>query len=111
MVFDDEEIRWNDNDFVSYDWTDFYNDAHESIPPNAPEPRGKSIQINVFVDANHARNRVNCRLHTGILIFLNKAPIVWYSKAQTTVESSTFGSEFVSMRIATDLVEGLRYKL
>ena len=65
----------------------------------------------MFVDANHARNRVNRRSHTGILIFLNKAPIIWYSKAQTTVESSTFGSEFVGMRIATDLVEGLRYKL
>ncbi len=42
---------------------------------------------------------------------MNTAPIMWFSKAQTTVESSTFGSEFVAMRIATDLVEGLRYKI
>ena len=67
--------------------------------------------MNVFVDANHARNRLTRRSHTGILIYLNTAPIIWYSKAQTTVESSTFGSEFVAMRIATDLIEGLRYKL
>jgi len=36
---------------------------------------------------------------------------VWYSKSQTTVESSTFGAEFVATRIAVDLVESLRYKL
>jgi hypothetical protein len=111
MIFDDAPIKWNDDDFIQYDWTDFYHDAKESIPPNAPEPRGKAIQLTAFVDANHARNRVNRRSHTGILIFMNTAPILWYSKAQTTVESSTFGSEFVAMRIATDLIESLRYKL
>jgi hypothetical protein len=36
---------------------------------------------------------------------------VWYSKRQNTVESSTFGSEFVALRTATELIEGLRYKL
>jgi hypothetical protein len=88
-----------------------YKDAKDAIPPNAPEPRGAAVQINVFVDANHARNRLNWRSHTGILIYLNTAPVIWYSKAPTTKESSTFGSEFVALRIATDLIEGLRYKL
>ena len=32
---------------------------------------------------------------------------MWYSKRQNTVESSTFGSEFVALRVA----KGLRYKL
>jgi len=36
---------------------------------------------------------------------------MWYSKAQKTVETSTFGSEFVALRIAVELVEALRYKL
>jgi hypothetical protein len=111
MVFDDSPIHWSDNDFPHYDWEDFYKDAQENIPPNAPEPRGIAVQINAFVDANHARNRFTRRSHTGILIYLNTAPTIWFSKAQTTVESSTFGSEFVAMRIATDLIEGLRYKL
>ena len=51
------------------------------------------------------------RSHTGILIYLNNAPIDWYSKKQNTVESSTFGSEFIAMRIACDKIEALRYKL
>ena len=63
------------------------------------------------VDADHAGCRVTRRSHTGIIIFVNRAPILWYSKRQNTVESSTFGSEFLAMRQATDMIEGLRYKL
>jgi len=69
------------------------------------------IQINAFVDASHARNKVTCRSHTGILIHLNRAPIIWYSKAQRTVETSTFGAEFIALRIGTELIKSLRYKL
>jgi hypothetical protein len=69
------------------------------------------VQINVFVDANHAGNRLTRRSHTGILIYLNRSPIIWYSKAQKTVESSTFGSEFVALHAATETIKALRYKL
>jgi len=48
---------------------------------------------------------------TGIVIFVNKAPIIWYSKWQNTVESSTFGSEFIALCIAMDLIVALQYKL
>lgn len=47
----------------------------------------------------------------GHIIYLNCAPISWYSKAQSTVESSTFGSEFVALRILIKMLKGLRYKL
>ncbi len=111
MVFDDGYLNWNDNDFPTYDWTDFYPEAEEEVPPNAPEPRGMAVQINVFLDADHAGNKVTRRSQTGVLIYLNKAPIMWYSKAQKRVETSTFGSEFVALCIATELIKGLRYKL
>ena len=42
---------------------------------------------------------------------VNRAPIVWFSKRQNTVETSTFGSEFIAMRQAVEQIEGLRYKL
>ena len=76
-----------------------------------PKPRGEPVTINVFVDADHAGNRITRRSHTGILIYCNLAPIIWYSKRQNTVETSTFGSEYIAMKIATELVEGLVYKL
>lgn len=69
------------------------------------------VQINAFIDADHAGNKVTRRSHMGILIYLNCAPITWFSKSQSTVESSTFGSEFVAMRIGVEMIESLRYKL
>ena len=90
---------------------DIYTDAQESLPHNMPEPRGKEVDITVFVDADHAGNRVTRRSHTGVIIFVNMAPVIWYSKRQNTVETSTFGSEFIALRIALELTEALRYKL
>lgn len=66
MVFDDAEIHQNDADFPHYDWEDFYKYAKEDISPNAPEPIGVAVQINAFVDANHARNWLTQRSQTGI---------------------------------------------
>ena len=45
------------------------------------------------------------------ILFVNRAPVVWYSKRQNTVGTSTFGSKFVAMRISVEIVEALRYKL
>ena len=42
---------------------------------------------------------------------LNKTPIEWYSKQQATVETATYGSEFVAARIATEQIMDLRYTL
>ena len=111
MVFDDGYIHWNDDEFYTADWSDFYPGAIEDVPKNAPPPRGLPVQFNVFVDADHAGNRMTRRSQTGILLYLNKAPIIWYSKAQRTVETSTFGSEFVAMKVAVEIIKGLRYKL
>lgn len=44
----------------------------------------------------------------AIIVYVNKTPVVWYSN---TVESSTFGSEFIALKTAIDQIEALRYKL
>lgn len=100
-------------DFIETDkdWHEFYPDAMEEIPVDRPKPRGKPVKINCFVDANHAGNVVTRRSHTGILIFVQNAPIIWFSKRQNTVETSTFGSEFIALRTAKELIVALRYKL
>ena len=111
--------RHPDNDeraFSSYEWYDFYHDAKEQVPndmppPPPPPPTGHSVSTHCFVDADHASNTVTRRSQTGILIFLNRAPIVWYSKRQNTVETSTFGREFIAMRTAVEHSDTLRYKL
>ena len=88
-----------------------YPDAFDELPHNMPTPYGKGVDINVFVDADHAGNRVTRRSHTGVIIYCNMAPIITYSKKQNTIETSTFGSEFLAMKTATELIEGLKYKL
>ena len=97
--------------FETCDWHDFFRGAREPVPGDAPEPRGNAVSTHCFVDADHAGNRVTRRSQSGILLFIIRAPILWFSKRQNTVEASTFGSEFVAMRIAVELIEALRYKL
>jgi hypothetical protein len=48
---------------------------------------------------------------TGILHLLNKTPIEWYSKKQATVETATYGSEFVAARIRTEQIIDLHNML
>jgi hypothetical protein len=93
------------------DWKPFYGDVHEEEPIDMPTPLGLPVEVSCFVDANHAGNIVTRRSHTGLIIFIQNAPIIWYSKKQNTVESSTFGSELVALRVARDLIAALRTKL
>ena len=111
LLFDSAYPKIKDTWFQEYDWFDFYLNAKEAIPPNMPEVRGRDVNITCFVDANHAGNVQNRKSQTGLLIFVNKAPVHWYSKRQNTVEASTFGAEFCAMRCAVEMIEALRYKL
>jgi hypothetical protein len=97
--------------YANADWKDFYGDVTEELPPNMPEPWGHSVNISAFVDANHAGNVVMRCSHTGIFIFIQNAPIIWFSKKQNTVEAATFGSEFVALRICKEMIVALHYKL
>jgi hypothetical protein len=96
---------------IETDWTDFYRHSVEPVPDQIPEPLGEPVEIHCFVDSSHASDQTTRKSQTGILIFLNRAPIFWYSKKQTSVESSTFGSEFVAMKTAVEFIQALRLKL
>jgi hypothetical protein len=63
------------------------------------------------VDADHARDKLTRRSTTGIIVLLNKTPLIWLSKGPKTVETSTYGSELVAGRIAAELIIATRYKL
>jgi hypothetical protein len=98
--------------FKDGNWKDsIYGDNPDPLPPNAPKPSGFGVTVPCFWDANHAGDLVTRRSHTGIIIFVNMATVIWYSKKQNTFESSTYGSKFVAARVAVDLIVALRYKL
>lgn len=101
----------DEGDFKECDWREFYGDVKEAIPPDALEPRGKEVDLRLFVDSSHADDKLNRRSRSGYFIFMNMAPIMWLSKKQSTIETSVFGAEFVAMKIGVEALRGLRYKL
>jgi hypothetical protein len=112
IVFDQKTPDIDERVFnVNADWRDFYGDVCEEMPPNMPKPKGKCVIFSCFVDANHAGNAISRRSHTGIIIYVQNAPVIWFSKRQNTVEASSFGSEFVVLRTAKDMLVALRCKL
>jgi hypothetical protein len=111
VVFDPNYPDVDMRAFVKTDWKPMYGDVKEAIPPNAPVTRGKAIDLHLFVDSDHAGEHFMRRSRTGIVIYLNMAPIVWFSKRQPTVESSVFGAECVAMKNGIETTRGLRYKL
>ena len=62
------------------------------------------------MDADHAGDRLRSESSLGVLrsSLLCSAPLIWYSKKQATVESSTFGSEMVCHRTGLGIVKDLR---
>lgn len=111
MCFDPTYPNIDMSDFKECDWKTFYGDAKEAIPPGAPVARGKEVDLRLYVDSDHAGEQLTRRSRTGFFIFLNKAPVIWFSKRQPTVETSVFGAEFVAMKNGMETLRGLRYKL
>jgi hypothetical protein len=93
------------------DWSNFYGQVKEAIPPDMPTPRGKPLVTRLFVDSDHAADESVRRSRTGFILFINKAPVQWFSKKQGTIETSVFGAEFVAMRTGMEAGRSLRYKL
>jgi len=92
-------------------WQEFYPDATEEIPDDAPEPKGTICNLTIWVDADHARDQLTRRSMTGIFMMVNNTIIRTFCKMQSTVETSTYGSELVAARIATDMAVEMRYTL
>ena len=114
LVFDPTEPDLDMSEFERQDWTSSefgHVDGVEEIPPNMPKPRGVGVTMWSRVDADHAADTTNRRSRTGFLVYINSAPIYWMSKKQNSVESSSFGSEFVAMKQCCEYIRGLRYKL
>jgi hypothetical protein len=84
MVFDDTEPSFDSSELKECNWSKFYPDPEEAIPMDVPEPRGKSVVLSCFVDADHAGCCVTRRSHTGIILYIICAAIMWYSKRQNT---------------------------
>lgn len=111
LVFDAGTCDWSHISFLQHDWREFYPDAMEMLPPNAPEPRGWAVQLNMFCNVAHANDHVTRRSTTSLIIFILSTPILWYSMRQNMIKTITFRCKFVALKNATELLEGLCYRL
>src|SRR5210317_308919 len=76
-----------------------------------PKALGEPVRLTMFVDASHASNVVTRQSRTGVFIYVNSALVMWYSKKQNSIETSSFGSEFMALKTGVEMLEGLRFKL
>ena len=63
------------------------------------------------MDANLNHCLATGKSLTGCLHFVNKTPVDWYSKKEATVETATYGSEFVAAKTATEQIMDIRQTL
>ena len=112
MVFDPSDPDIDPELFKRQDWeaTEF-GELEEELPANCPEARGFGFIMTAYVDADHASDTITRRSRTGFIVYVQNSPIYWLSKKQNSIETSSFGSEFMAMKHCTEYVRGLRYKL
>ena len=110
LLFDPSYRDINIGTFLKHDWTKFYGNVKEAMPPDMPEPLGKKVIMRCFVDDDHAGEKLTRRSRSGFIIFLKMSPIYYCSKCHNPGETSTFGSEFMAMKFACEYISGLRYK-
>ena len=82
-----------------------------NLPDDMPEPLGEAVTTPTTMDANLKHCLATGKSLTRCLHFVNKSPVDWYSKKQATVETATYGSEFVAAKTATEQIMDIRQTL
>jgi hypothetical protein len=70
-------------------------------------PKVKAMCLTTYQDANPYQELVTERSMSGILHFVNQTPISWFSINHKTVETTTYGFEFVVERQARNQIIAL----
>jgi hypothetical protein len=113
-------IKINPNDLVApkhdvmfegADWSESYPGAYEERDMKFPEPKGKELKTTVFFDSDHAHDTSTRKSISGVLAFIGSTPVVWMSKRQGAVATSTYTAELCAARTATEEAMGIRYML
>ena len=88
-----------------HDWSRTgYGNVKEKIPKDIPKPLGRRVITTSFLDANLHHDAVTASSVTAMLHFINITLIDCYSRSQATMETATYGSEFVAAKIATEQI-------
>ena len=69
----------------------------------------KEIRETIFIDSDLRHNKVMRKSISGLLGLIGSTPITWYAKQQSSIMTSTFGSEFTSLKKTIEEVVVYRY--
>lgn len=114
MAIDSRPIIWEtpkEKPTFHEDFLEDYPDATEEIDPDLPTPYGKELETTIFYDADHAHDQKTRRSITGMIVLVGRTPVLWSSKRQGCIATSTYTAEFVAMRQAVEEAIALRYML
>ena len=75
------------------DFLEDYPDAKGEIDPNLPTPYGNELETSIFFDADHAHDQKTRRSITGLIILVGRTPVLWSSKRQGCIATSTYTAE------------------
>ena len=93
----------SDLPFLEEDWENTpYAGSTEEMPTDAPTPKGKTVQLITYADANLFHDALSGKAVTAVLHLMNKTVIDWHSKKQNTVNTATFGAEGDAARTAIE---------
>ena len=76
------EDHYPDSFNYKAEWFEFYGDFKEDILKNVTRELGKGVEVIDWVNADHTGEKLSRCSHNGILIFVDSAPTIWYSKSR-----------------------------
>ena len=104
----DYELR---NGYFDPNFLDDYKNTEEDLDPNLPEPFGRDLETTMFFDVDHAHDIGARRSITGLIGFGESTPVMWSSRRQGCIPSSTYCAEFITMRNVVEKIISLCYML
>jgi hypothetical protein len=94
---------------LKHDWvsTVYGFISEELIYDSMHGPKCKDICTTTYHDVSLIHNLITGRRMSGIITLINQTPIQWFSKKQSTVETASYGSEYMVASQTTEQIMDL----
>ena len=96
---------------LNLDFLEDYDNAKEELDPGFPTVFGLILRITLLVDSDHTHDLATRRSLIGLLAYVGSISVIFFSKLQGPIASSTYAAECLALRTAIEEVQNLRYTL
>ena len=91
--------------------------VNSTVPHSVLKKKSCSIsyhfvrEVVAYVDSDHEGDLLTRQSRIWCIVYLNNTPMYWIPKKQTSIETSSYGSEFTALKNWCEYLRGLKYKL